>query len=109
MVTFLTYISNAWHSLLGVAERLPHTYYQPCFMLHIIVNCNTRQSVCSLREMGCSLLMCHFAKAACLDANRGIAVYVYRRFLLQQGVVLLPVVSFGGISYKVVLNTSSSR
>ena len=25
MVTFLTYISNACHSLLGVAERLQHT------------------------------------------------------------------------------------
>ena len=26
MVTFLTYISNACHSLLGVAERLQHTW-----------------------------------------------------------------------------------
>ena len=26
MITFLTYISNACHSLLGVAERLQHTY-----------------------------------------------------------------------------------
>ena len=31
-VTFLTYISNACHSLLGVAERLQHTYYTPCML-----------------------------------------------------------------------------